>query len=95
MGYGPNEDGEERDRFWNDMDRILDRVWNGYRLCILGYLYGWIGDRTRADIAGTFGVPEEWWSSMLKGNCVWVMHSLSTGVRKSTQGWQGVKIEWR
>ena len=34
--YGPNDgDSEERDKFWNDMDRILDRVWNGYRLCIL------------------------------------------------------------
>ena len=32
--YGPSEgDGEERDRFWNDMDRIVDRVGNGYRLC--------------------------------------------------------------
>ena len=28
VGYSP---GEERDRFWNDMDRILDRVGNGYR----------------------------------------------------------------
>ena len=34
--YGPIEgDVEERDRFWNDMDRTLDSVWNGYRLCIL------------------------------------------------------------
>ena len=25
VGYGPNEgDSEERDRFWNDMDRTLD-----------------------------------------------------------------------
>ena len=22
-GYSPNEDGEERDRLWNDSDRIL------------------------------------------------------------------------
>ena len=28
------------------MDRILDREGNGYRLCILGDLNGWIGDRT-------------------------------------------------
>ena len=34
VGYGPNEgDDKERDRFWNDMDRILTSVWNGYRLC--------------------------------------------------------------
>ena len=33
VGYGPNEGGgEERDRFWNDMDRTLDSVGHGYRL---------------------------------------------------------------
>ena len=27
--YGPNEgDGEERDKFWNEMDRTLDSVGN-------------------------------------------------------------------
>ena len=27
VGYGPNEgNGEERERFWNDLDRILVRV---------------------------------------------------------------------
>ena len=46
-GYDPNEGGEERDRFRNNMDKILDRVENGYRLCILGYLNGWIGDENR------------------------------------------------
>ena len=38
VGYGSNEDGKER--FWNDMDRTLDSVTNGYRLCIVGYLNG-------------------------------------------------------
>ena len=39
--YGPNEGGsEERDRFWNDMDRTLDNIGNGYRLCILGVING-------------------------------------------------------
>ena len=34
MVYGPNErDGEERKRFWDDLDRVVDRVGNGYRLC--------------------------------------------------------------
>ena len=34
--YGPNGgDGEGRGIFWNDMDKILDIVANGYRLCIL------------------------------------------------------------
>ena len=37
VGYGPNEgDGEEKDILWNDMDRILARLGNGYRLFILG-----------------------------------------------------------
>ena len=59
VGYGPNEDGEERDRFWNDMNRTLDSVRNGYRLCILQVLNGRIGDRTRAGITSAFGVPKE------------------------------------
>ena len=51
VGYGPTEgDGKERDRFWNDMDRTLDSVGNGYRFCILGDVNGWIGDRIRAGI---------------------------------------------
>ena len=60
VGYDPSEgDVEERGRYWNDMDRILDRVGNGYRLCILGNLNGWMGDRMRASITGAFGVPGE------------------------------------
>ena len=60
VGYSPSEgDVEERDRFWNDMDRILDRVQNGDRLCILGDLNRWIGDKTRTGIIGAFGVPGE------------------------------------
>ena len=35
VGYSPNEgNDEERERFWNDFDRIGDRVGNGYRLCV-------------------------------------------------------------
>ena len=33
VGYGPNEgDCKEREGFWNDFDRIGDRVGNEYRL---------------------------------------------------------------
>ena len=62
----------------------------------MGDLNGWIGNRTKAGITGAFEVPgennnvimaEEWWSSMLKGLCVWVTHTLSTGVCISTEGW--------
>ena len=37
------------------------RVGNRYtrRLCVLGDLNEWIGDRVRADITGAFGVPGE------------------------------------
>ena len=59
VGYGPNEgDGEERDRFWNDMDRTLNSVRNGYRLCMLGDLNGRIGNRTRAGITGALEFQE-------------------------------------
>ena len=35
VGYDSSEGGgEERDRFWTKMNMILDRVGNGYRLCI-------------------------------------------------------------
>ena len=37
--HGPNEgNGEEKERFWNYLDRIVDRVGNGFRLCVLGDL---------------------------------------------------------
>ena len=54
--YSPTErEGEERERFWND----LDRVGNGYRLCVLGYLNGWVGYKVRESITDAFGVPGE------------------------------------
>ena len=39
------------------MDRTVDSVGNDYRLCILGDLNEWMGNRTRAGITGAFGVP--------------------------------------
>ena len=49
MGYSPNEViGEER------KNRNVDRVGNGYRLCMLGDLNRWIGNRVRAIITGIF-----------------------------------------
>ena len=48
VGYESTEgDGEERDRFWSDMDRSL------------GDLNGWIRDRTRVTVISAFGVPGE------------------------------------
>ena len=59
----------------NDVDMIMDKVGEGYELCILGDLNEWIRDRVRAGITGDFGVQEEimveeWWISVLKRGCV-------------------------
>ena len=72
VGYGPNEgNGEERERFWNELDRIVDRLGNGYRSCVVGdfnlFIYYFIseilmdgvGDKMRVGIIGAFGVPGE------------------------------------
>ena len=41
VGYGPNElYGKERERFWNELDRNVDRIGNGYTLCVLEELSG-------------------------------------------------------
>ena len=48
LGYGPNEgDGKKKKSFWNDLDTIVDRVGNGYKLCVMGDLNGWIEDSKR------------------------------------------------
>ena len=82
----------KKETFWNDMDRILNKIWNGYRLCILGDLNGWIGDRTRASISGAFGVLGENDNGRRVGICMWIIHTLNTGVYVSTQRWQRVKM---
>ena len=39
--YGPTEvDVEGSEKFWNDLDRVIDRTDNGYRLCVLGDMNG-------------------------------------------------------
>ena len=52
-------DGGKNERFWNDLDRIEGGLGKEYRLCLLGHLKGWIGDRVRASIIGAFGVSRE------------------------------------
>ena len=84
-GCDPNEgNGEERERFWNDLEKIVDRVRNRYRLCVLGDMNGWIGDRM--EFQERMIMEEEWWSSVLKGGCVWVTHTSNIRVYISTQG---------
>ena len=42
------------------LDRVVGRIGNGYRLCVvLGDLNGWFVDRLRICIACGFGVPGE------------------------------------
>ena len=54
----PNEgEVEEKESSWKDLDKVVDRVGNGYRLCVLGDLNGWFGDRLRAGMIGGFRVP--------------------------------------
>ena len=31
-------DNQERERGWNNLKRVLDRVLNGYKLCVMGDL---------------------------------------------------------
>ena len=86
--YGPYEGiGEERERFWNDMDRTVNRVGNGHRLCVLGDLNGWIGERVRAGITGAFG--RRVMKFYVERGCVWVTHTSSTRVCINTQGCKG------
>ena len=51
--------GEERERFWNDLDRIVDRVGNGYSLCVVGNRNEWVGDRVRVGITGALEFQEK------------------------------------
>ena len=77
------KDDEERDRFWNDMDKTLNIVGNGYRLCVLGDINGWIEDRARAGITGDNGRRVvEFYTE--RGMCVGNTY-LSTEVCISTQ----------
>ena len=40
---------KERKRFWNNLDKVVDRVGNWYRLCV-------VVDMGRTGITRTFGV---------------------------------------
>ena len=77
------------------MVRTLDRAGDGYRLCIPGDLNGWVGDRMRTGITDTFRVSGENDNGrsvvelLLKGDCVCITYTLSTGVCISTQGCGG------
>ena len=48
VDHGPTEnDVEERERFWEDIDRVFDRNSNGYALFVLGDMNVWVGDMMR------------------------------------------------
>ena len=48
----PEEEAEKKEKFWNEVDRVVDRVGNGHRLYVLG-------DGLRADLTDGFEVPGE------------------------------------
>ena len=97
-GIRPSEgDGEEKERFWKDMDRVS----NGYRLCILRDLNGWVLDRVRGGISNTYGLPGENDNGRRvmkfcaeRGLCVGNTY-FDKGACISAQGWQGFKTEFR
>ena len=39
------------------LDKVVDKVGNRYRLCVLLGLNGWVADRLRAGITGGFRLP--------------------------------------
>ena len=45
-------------RFWKNLDRVVNSANNGYRLCVLGDLNRWVGDRVWVGITRRFGGPE-------------------------------------
>ena len=78
-------------------DRTLGNVGSGYKLCIVGDLNGWIGNRTGAGITGAFGVPGKNDNSRRmvefcekRGLCVSNTYFKHRNVQ-STQEWQGVE----
>ena len=61
MAYGSTLRGKlKKGRlFWNDLEKVVDRVVNRDRLCVLRYLNGWVRDSLRTCITHEFAVQEE------------------------------------
>ena len=74
------------------MDRILDRLGNGYRLCILGDLNRWIGDRTRVGIIGRRVVELCAERKLCLGNTYFEHRSLHKFTRVA-RGQDGVEVK--
>ena len=68
----------------------MNRVGNKYRLCVIGYLNGWVGNRVRVKIIAAYGFEGkrinegDWLTSVLKESCAYVISS--TRVYVSTPG---------
>ena len=98
---GGEGDGGESQILWNDLDRIVYILSNGYRLCVLVDLNGWVGDRIRVDLKGAFGVLGENDNERRvvkfcakRGLCVDNTYFEHESLHKYT-GWLGTKMEWR
>ena len=53
-------DNQERERGWNNLKRVLDRVLNGYKLCVMGDLNRWVSYRVEKFINDAFEKEGEW-----------------------------------
>lgn len=50
---------EEKKRLWNGLGHVVNAVGKGYRLVVLGDVYGIIGDGVRGSVTGSVDVPGE------------------------------------
>ena len=80
----------------NDFDRLIDRGSNEYRLCVIGDLNGWIGNRMSAGITGKFGVLGKISNGAESGYiCVgntYLEHKRLHKYKRMARGQNGVKL---
>ena len=50
-------DDEEREKFWNDLGNVSDKIDNVYRMYVTGTLNGRVDDGVKWDMTVAFGVP--------------------------------------
>ena len=58
--YEPTKgDDEEKERLWSNEERLLNRLVNEYRLCMIGDLNGKAEDKVKEEIFNAFVLPCE------------------------------------
>ena len=56
----------KKERFWNDSKRVVDKVGNGHRSCVVGDLNRWFGDKMLLEFQERM---------IMKAECLWVIHT--------------------